>query len=85
LPEVFQSRGLVEMLVGQFDKAEKDFSRALALGAGDTVLYYNRAVARSILGDSAGSQQDYKDSCLRGYLPACGFSKIISPRGIPTL
>ena len=73
------------MRVGLFDKAEKDFSRALALGAGDTLLYYNRAVARSILGDSARSQQDYENSCRKGYLPACGFSRISSQMVSPSL
>ena len=32
IPEIYQSRGLVEMLIGRFDKAEKDFSQAVALG-----------------------------------------------------
>ncbi len=73
------------MLVGQFDTTEKDFSRALAPGAGDTLLYYNRAVARSIGGDSAGSQQDYENSCRKGFLPVCGFSRISSQMVSPSL
>jgi Flp pilus assembly protein TadD len=78
MPEIYQTRGLVEMLIGRFDKAEKDFSHAVALGAGDNLLLYNRGVARSMLGDSTGAHEDYTRSCHNGYLPACNFSHVIS-------
>ena len=83
LPEIYQSRGLVEMLIGRFDKAEKDFSQAVALGAVDNLLLYNRGVARSMLGDSAGAHDDYARSCRNGYPPACSFSQIITPAVSP--
>jgi tetratricopeptide (TPR) repeat protein len=85
MPEIYQSRGLVEMLIGHFDKAEKDFSQAVALGADDNLLLYNRGVARAMLGDSAGAHEDYARSCHNGYLPACPFGQNILFQTAPAL
>ena len=73
------------MLVGQFDGAERDFSQAIEMGVSDQVLYYNRGVARSMLGNKAGALQDYDNSCREGYVPACRFSKILSQIDAPNL
>ena len=73
------------MLIGQFEGAERDFSRAIAMGVGDQVLYYNRGVARSMLGDKVGALQDYDSSCHAGYVPACRFSKLLSQIDSPNL
>jgi tetratricopeptide (TPR) repeat protein len=78
LPAVYQSRGLVALLIGKLDGAEQDFSKAIELGVNDQLLYYNRGVARSMLGNKAGALQDYDSSCREGYVPACQFSKILS-------
>ncbi|MFO0729896.1 MAG: hypothetical protein U0361_02670 [Nitrospiraceae bacterium] len=76
MPAVYQSRGLVSMLTGEYERAERDFSRAIELGVSDEVLVYNRGVARSILGDTAGALKDYDRSCRDGYVPACRFTEV---------
>jgi len=57
----------------------------VALGANDTVTYYNRAVAFSMIGDGTRAQKDFETSCLRGYTAACPFSRISSQPATPTL
>ena len=43
----------------QYRSAIKDFDRAVEINPGFTVLYFNRGLARSNIGDHAGAISDY--------------------------
>ncbi len=62
-------RGVGAGRTGRHQEAEADFTRAIALDAGQATAYANRGVARSQMGDVRGMCVDYGRACALGAMP----------------
>jgi hypothetical protein len=49
------------------------------------LVYYNRAVARALMGDTRNAEQDYARACGRGYSPACLSSQLLAKVSNPAI
>jgi len=85
LKEIYESRALIQLLDGRPELAAKDFSSAIALGASDTLIYYNRGVARALMGDARNAERDYARACGQGYTPACSSSRLLTTVSNPNI
>jgi tetratricopeptide (TPR) repeat protein len=58
-PNVLNSRGLVELKLGQYDQAIADYGAAIAQNPSDAASLYGRGIAKLRRGDRAGARADF--------------------------
>lgn len=54
----------------KFKKAVDDYTRAITQNPNDAEAFYNRGVAKTMLGDRAGAIQDWKKAASLGHSKA---------------
>ena len=54
----------------KFNKAIADYTKAIQVNPKDADSYYNRGVAKTMIGDRLGAQQDWKKAAELGHSKA---------------
>jgi len=54
----------------KFQKAVDDYSRAIRLNPKDANAFYNRGVAKTMLGDIVGAHEDWRKAAELGHIKA---------------
>ena len=62
----FQKKGSLYFDLDNYEKAERDYTKAIELGDNDPISYFNRGLSKRLMEDSKGACEDWKKAAELG-------------------